>query len=68
MQKIEANSARIVRNIKANMKAEGFSISSATNNDCIAIAAGKASADQLVKARIAARGFVDERACPNHPL
>jgi len=43
---------RIIRNVCANMKAEGFQVSAETLKECYAIIAGTRSADELVKAYI----------------
>ena len=49
-----SNSTRIARNVQACMQAEGFRVTAKTRASCIAVASGKQSADQLVKARLAA--------------
>lgn len=54
MQIEKENGERIAKNVSADMRAEGFRVSSSTQWACLAIAVGKASADQLVKARISA--------------
>ena len=55
MQKaIPHHAERIVRNVCANMKAEGFHTSAATQKECYAIASGTRSADELVKAYVQA--------------
>lgn len=49
----ETYSAHIVKNVRANMKAEGFHVTEITYQDCKAIAEKKQSADELVKRRLA---------------
>ena len=53
MQKASLHSAeRIMRNICANMKAEGFHVSAKTLKECYAVITGIRSADDIVKAHI----------------
>ena len=54
VQKASRSGSRIARNVSATMRAEGFKVSLATRNACIDVATGKQSADQIVKARLAA--------------
>lgn len=44
----------IVRNVCANMQAEGFRVTAATQKQCKEIASGKTNADALIKRRLAA--------------
>jgi hypothetical protein len=54
MQRRCSSEERIVRNVTANMKAEGFSVSAETKRECKAIAEGKRSPQQLVKGHLRA--------------
>lgn len=45
---------RIVRNVCANMKSEGFHTSEVTRKECYAVASGTRSADEIIKAYVQA--------------
>lgn len=53
MQKATSHyTEKVVRNVCANMRAEGFHVSVATQKECYAIASGLCSADELIKAHL----------------
>lgn len=53
MQKTMPNAQRIVSNVCASMKMEGFSISAKTQQNCRAIASGEKKAADIVRERLA---------------
>ena len=54
MQSNTPKTQRILNNVCASMKMEGFSVSAKTQQSCRAIAAGEKSAAELIKQRLAA--------------
>lgn len=57
MERAKNRATFIADNVCANMKIEGFHVSDATRSDCIAVASGKKSADEIIKARLVQYGM-----------
>lgn len=53
MQYANHHAKKIANSITASMKAEGFTVTDATRDACVAILSGKQSADELVKQKVA---------------
>lgn len=53
MLKKQGQDQRIVRNVCANMRAEGFFVTETTQHHCQTVVAGKQTAEQLIKTRLA---------------
>jgi len=52
MQNAGMNAQRIVGNVCASMRAEGFSVSEATRRECYDVASGRKSATELIREKI----------------
>ena len=53
MQSTGTKTQKIVNNVCASMRAEGFSVSEETLRDCYAVASGKKSASTLILEKLA---------------